>query len=104
MKYVNLMVVGEKMANLQVRDIDDRLYQSIRNLATIEKRSISQEVVHILEKYLSMPTSFDLNPTEEFLKLAGSWEDTRSADDIVFEIRSYRRKSKRFVNKNELFD
>jgi len=33
------------MATLQVRDIDDRLYESIRNLAASEKRSISQEVI-----------------------------------------------------------
>lgn len=92
------------MANLQVRDIDDKLYASIRALATIEKRSISQEVIHILEKYLSKPKLFDLNPTDEFLKLAGSWEDTRSADDIIFEIKSGRNNSNRFGNKHELFD
>jgi len=53
-------------------------------------------VIHILEKYLSKPKSFDLNPTEEFLKLAGSWEDTRSAKDIVREIKSGRNNSDRF--------
>ncbi|MCK5130905.1 MAG: antitoxin [Candidatus Sabulitectum sp.] len=75
------------MANLQVRDIDDRLYESIRVLARGERRSISQEVVHILEKFLSQPGSFDKNPTDEFLKLAGSWEDERSAEEIISEIR-----------------
>ena len=92
------------MANLQVRDIDDKLYESIRSLAISEKRSISQEVVLILEKYLSAPLDFNKNPTEEFLDLAGSWEDDRSADEIVKEIRTSRRNSQRFGHTDELFD
>ena len=92
------------MENLQVRDIDDRLYESIRLLAKSDKRSISQEVVHILERYLSRPESFGRNPTDEFLKLAGSWEDERSADEIISEIRESRRNSARFEKNNELFD
>lgn len=92
------------MANLQVRDIDDKLYEAIRGLAASEKRSISQEVVLILEKYLSRPSIFDKNPTDEFLGLAGSWKDERSADGIVQDIRKSRRNSKRFGSTNELFD
>jgi hypothetical protein len=96
--------VEDKMANLQVKDIDDRLYASLRKLATTDKRSISQEVIYILEKYLSMPKIFDKNPTEEFLKLSGSWEDDRTADEIISDIRKNRKNSNRFRNKNELFD
>ena len=92
------------MANLQVRDIDDNLYESIRSLAISEKRSISQEVVLILEKYLSSPLDFKRNPTEEFLGLAGSWKDDRCAGEIVKDIRNSRRNSQRFGNANELFD
>lgn len=58
------------MASLQVRDIND-------------KRSISQEVILILEKYLSRPTAYDVNPTDEFLLLSGSWNDDRTADAII---------------------
>ena len=92
------------MANLQVRDIDDKLYESLRTIATSEKRSISQEVVHILEKYLSIPGLFEQNPTDEFLKLSGSWEDNRSADEIIDDIRNNRKNSNRFGSANELFD
>ena len=92
------------MANLQVKDIDDRLYESIRVLATNEKRSISQEVVYILQKYLSKPKEFDENPTDEFLSLAGSWKDDRAADEIIKEIRSSRKNSDRFGRTDELFD
>ena len=92
------------MANLQVKGIDDSLYDSLRQLASNEKRSISQEVVHILEKYLSIPTAFDQNPTEEFLKLSGSWEDSRTADEIIHDIKSHRVNSKRFRDSNAFPD
>ncbi|MFP4378395.1 MAG: FitA-like ribbon-helix-helix domain-containing protein [Spirochaetales bacterium] len=92
------------MANLQVRDIDDRLYESLRERATREKRSISQEVVLILEKYLSRPTAFDVNPTDEFLSLFGAWSDDRPADEIIAGIRSSRRNSSRFEGEDRVFD
>ncbi len=92
------------MANLQVKDIDDRLYDSLRKLASSDKRSISQEVVYIIEKYLSLPDSFKHNPTDSFLELTGSWDDDRSADDIVDDIRNNRINSSRFGTANELFD
>lgn len=92
------------MASLQVRDLDDKLYESLRTRAVQEKRSISQEVVHILEKYLSLPTAYDRNTTDEFLKLAESWQDDRTAAQIVAEIHKGRRNSPRFSGSHELFD
>ena len=59
------------MAILQVRDIDDRLYTSLKELAQSENRSLSQEVISILEKYLSNPAVFKNNPTREFLVSLG---------------------------------
>jgi hypothetical protein len=92
------------MAILQVRDIDDRLYSSLKNLAKSENRSISQEVISILEKYLSNPVLFKNNPTREFLSLSGSWTDDRTADEIVKSLKKSRRNSKRFEAQNVLFD
>ena len=92
------------MAILQVRDIDDRLYSSLKNLAKSENRSLSQEVISILEKYLSNPVVFKNNPTREFLSLSGSWADNRTADEIVKDIKKNRRNSKRFEAQNVLFD
>jgi hypothetical protein len=92
------------MANLQVRDIDDRLYESLRERASREKRSISQEVILILEKYLSRPNAYDVNPTDEFLLLAGAWSDDRSADEIISDIRGNRRNSSRFAGEDRVFD
>ncbi|MEX2444191.1 MAG: antitoxin [Alkalispirochaeta sp.] len=92
------------MADLQVRDIDDRLYKSLRERASREKRSISQEVILILEKYLARPNTFDVNPTDEFLALAGAWSDDRAADEIISDIRGSRSNSTRFAGEDRVFD
>lgn len=92
------------MAILQVRDIDDRLYSSLKSLAKSENRSLSQEVISILEKYLSNPVVFKNNPTREFLSLSGSWDDDRTAGEIVDDIKKNRKDSKRFGVENVVFD
>ena len=92
------------MATLQVRDIDDRLYESLKKLAANDKRSISQEVIHILETYLSKPHEYSRDFTEEFINLAGSWEDERQAVEIIEDIKSHRKNSARFQKRNDVFD
>ncbi|MFW6251037.1 MAG: FitA-like ribbon-helix-helix domain-containing protein [Alkalispirochaetaceae bacterium] len=92
------------MATLQVRDVDDKLYESLRKRAAREKRSISQEVIVILEKYLSRPSRYDVNPTDEFLSLAGAWRDDREADEIISDIRGSRTNSSRFSGSDSVFD
>jgi hypothetical protein len=95
---------GIDMAILQVRDLDDRLYNSLKTLAKLENRSLSQEVISILEKYLSNPLIFNYNSTREFLSLSGAWDDDRTADEIIHDIKKNKNKSKRFEAKNAIFD
>lgn len=90
------------MANLQVKDFSDSLYKALKALAKRENRSISQEVTTIIQKYLSHPDMNEKNITESFLQLAGSWDDLRSAEEIINEIYSSRKNSSRF--KNGIFD
>lgn len=92
------------MAILQVRDIDDRIYENLKRISQQNKRSISQEVIHIIETYLSNPQTIKKNSTEEFLKLAGSWEDNKSAKEIIAEIRNGRSANKRFSEEHGIFD
>jgi plasmid stability protein len=92
------------MANLQVKDIDDYLYESIRELANHEKRSISQEVVMILQKYLSNPKAFEKNPTDEFLSLSGNWIEEKNSDQIINEIYENRKSKTRFGDSDGIFD
>ena len=89
------------MANLQVKDIDEKLYIALKLRAKKEHRSISQEVIKIIEDYLQNDTDY-LNNTDEFLKLSGSWQDNRTADEIIKDIKKTRKNSKRF--NHELFD
>jgi len=90
------------MANLQVKDFDDSLYEALRALAKRENRSISQEVITIIQKYLSNNFLNETNATENFLRLSGSWEDSRTAEEIIKDIYKSRKTSKRF--ENGLFD
>lgn len=83
------------MAILQVRSIDDDLYGALSRRASMENRSISQEVISIIKKYLTTPQTLSANPDESALRLAGSWNDRRSPDKIVDSIRNAR-STKRF--------
>jgi plasmid stability protein len=90
------------MAILQVRDIDDRLYSSLKNKAQKENRSISQEVISILELYLANPNRVKENPTREFLSLF--WEDNRNADEIISDIKKSRKNKQTFGDFDGVFN
>ncbi|PJZ24970.1 antitoxin [Leptospira hartskeerlii] len=92
------------MANLQVRDIDDRLYEALKRRAEMEHRSVSQEVVLLIENYLAHDNKESERKTLSFLELSGSWVDDRSPEKIVEEIRSSRTKNTRGRDADELFD
>ena len=92
------------MAILQVRDIDEKVYSALKNVAKTQNRSLSQEVIFIIERYLSCPIIFNKNNTKDFLALSGSWDDNRSHEKIVTDIKKQRLKNKRFESKNGLFD
>lgn len=91
------------MAILQVRDLDDRLYATLKDRAKKENRSLSQEVISILEKYLSNPHVFKNNPTRDFLNLSSSWDDDRTAEEIIADIKNSRRSTTRFGDSDGLF-
>ncbi len=88
------------MATLQVRSIDDQLYEALGKLAARDHRSISQEVVAILKEHLSQPLRHTTAAitNEEFLNLCGTWQEDRSAEEIADEIRAHRQSATRFHN------
>ncbi len=83
------------MANLQIKGIDDALYEQIKTLAASENRSVSQEVVFVLKSYMANKRRFQKTPTpaQVLLNLSGSWEDSREAGEIIQQIRSSRKNS-----------
>jgi plasmid stability protein len=78
------------MAILQVRSIDKDLYTALGRRAALENRSISQEVIEIIKRYLATPVTRKAAADEEALGLAGSWEDSRSEKEIAGAIRKDR--------------
>ena len=86
------------MANLQVKGLDEGFYEDLKRLAVEENRSLSQQVVVMLREYLAKRDAVRraATPAEVLLQLAGSWEDERSAEEIVRDIRGARRNSGRF--------
>ncbi|MGD8339095.1 MAG: hypothetical protein PVJ29_18545 [Desulfobacterales bacterium] len=85
------------MANLQIKGIDDGLYNEIKKLAASEKRSVSQQVLFLVKSYLANKPRFDAakTPSEVFLELHGSWQDEREADQIINQIKKARKNIKR---------
>lgn len=83
------------MATLQVRSIDDQLYNALGRIAERSNRSISQQVVAILKEYLSQPHRHK-SATEDFLALCSTWKDGRTAEEIVEDIRKSRKSETRF--------
>jgi plasmid stability protein len=87
------------MANLQVKGIDDGLYEQLKRLAITENRSVSQEIIFLLKAHLASPNriSSTPSPAEVLLQLSGAWEDSRPAEEIVAEIRNARENSQRLA-------
>ena len=77
------------MAVLQVRNMTDELYGALGRRAALDNRSISQEVIEIIKTYLATP-QHHRGGDEEVLKMAGSWDDAREANEIVTELRQAR--------------
>lgn len=81
------------MANLQVKSIDDDLYESLGRRAASENRSISQEVVSILKEYLSTPSAQNKRVNQQFLALCGSWQGEETEKDLAEDILAARNNS-----------
>ena len=80
------------MANLQIKGIDDKLYDTIKKLAASENRSVSQEILFLVKEHVARrkQTAAVKTPAQALLDLSGSWTDDRSADAIIAEIKTAR--------------
>ena len=92
------------MAILQVRDVDDHLYETLKERARRQHRSLSQEVVEILEDYFSRPPTDSKSQTDLFLQLAGAWQGPETAQQLITKIRQSRVRSRRFRRLHGLSD
>jgi len=85
------------MANLQIKNIDEGLYEEIKRAASAENRSVSQQVLTLIRDYLAKRNQVSKlkSPAQVLLGLSGTWEDERSAEEIVRDIKKARRNSKK---------
>ena len=85
------------MANLQIKNVEDDLYEEIKKLASAENRSVSQQVLFLVKEYLAKRKHLTAikSPAQVLLDLSGSWEDDKNAEQIVKEIKSARKSSKK---------
>lgn len=85
------------MANLQIKNIQDELYEEIKKLASAENRSVSQQVLFLVREYLAKRKHLTAarSPAQVLLELSGSWEDDKNAEQIVKEIKSARKSSRK---------
>ncbi|MBW1701976.1 MAG: hypothetical protein JRJ69_09910 [Deltaproteobacteria bacterium] len=87
------------MANLQIKGIQDEFYAEIKNMASAENRSVSQQILFLVREYLSKKTYYQTakTPAQVLLELSGSWEDDRDAGQIINEIKAARKNSKKLI-------
>jgi plasmid stability protein len=83
------------MKSITVRNIPDELLDRLRTLSVIEKRSLNNEILIVLEKGLAKESEYKTNfknhlSMETQIKiwqnLSGQWKDDRSTDEIIRDI------------------
>ena len=92
------------MANLQVKDIDENLYKALKIRAKSKRRSLSQEVIRLVEEYLNQPEETRVDSTKQFLSLSWKSGKDESADDLIAQIRKDRMESMKFKGRKNVFD
>jgi len=85
------------MANLQIKGIDDTIYEELKKLAAAENRSVSQQTLFLIKNYLAKKQRVRTlkTPVQVLLELAGSWEGEETAEEIITKIKKARRSSTR---------
>ena len=85
------------MANLQIKGVQDELYEEIKEVAEAENRSVSQQVLFLIRDFLARRRELKTLswPADVLLELSGSWEDDREPEEIVAEIKAARKNSKK---------
>jgi plasmid stability protein len=87
------------MANITVRNIPDGIFKKIKALSSIEKRSLNNEILMILERGASSEFEEKLHERKFITKetqieiwknLLGKWTDKRTTEEIIKDIYSHR--------------
>ena len=83
------------MKSITVRNIPDELLDRLRTLSVIEKRSLNNEILMVLEKGLTRESEYKTEfknhlsidtQIKIWQNLCGKWKDNRSTDEIIKDI------------------
>ena len=83
------------MANITIRNIPDDVFCAIKKLSALERRSINNELLIIIEKGTASLMENKINENKIISKvsqvnlwrnLSGKWEDTRTSEEIISDI------------------
>jgi len=83
------------MKSITVRNIPDKLIDRLRTLSVLEKRSLNNEILIVLEKGLAKESEYKTNfknhlsmdtQIKIWQNLCGQWKDNRSTDKIIGDI------------------
>jgi plasmid stability protein len=83
------------MKSITVRNIPDKLIDRLRTLSVLEKRSLNNEILMVLEKGLAKESEYKTNfknhlsmdtQIKIWQNLCGQWKDKRSTDEIIRNI------------------
>jgi hypothetical protein len=88
---------GDVMANLQIKGIDNELYNELKRIAAEENRSVSQQTLFLVRDYIAKRQKVrgTKSPAQVLLDLSGSWKDDRKDEEIISEIRKARKNLKK---------
>lgn len=83
------------MATLPIKGMDNSLYAQIREMAAAENRSVSEQVLVMAKEYLARRKGMlkTRSAAAVLLDLSGSWDDSRSADEIIRDLKKARKYS-----------
>lgn len=87
------------MANITIRNIPDSVFEKLKTLSEIERRSLNNEILVALEQGVknleshhsitSLPMTSEMQTTI-WSSLAGKWQDSKSKEKQIKEIYSGR--------------
>lgn len=93
------------MSNITIRNIPDSVFEKIKLLSEIDKRSINNEMLIVLEKGVHQLESQNkqygvpLNRNAQisiWKKLCGKWQDKRATKEIIKDIYGSRSQGREF--------
>jgi plasmid stability protein len=92
------------MATVELTNLDEQMYAALLARAAQENRTVGQEAEFLLRESLAKPSRTPRTATEAVLEIAGSWRDSRTAEEIIADIRDSRCSKDRSTGLADVFD